>query len=367
MSLSEMLAADTAEATTEVPGTDATEAAAGGSGDGPTTPSEQDEKKRRRKVIAFFLVLALILVLGALGAWYLLNRKPLTELPGLSTAKIPHYERSIYNTTSPLGVAVSPTGDRIYVTDGAPTAKVHVFDKDGKQVATITMPNAKVMHQPIYVAVDPANQDVFVSDRLTASIYIFDADGTYLSTFEPKGDVGTWAPLAMGFATDGTFYVTDIRGEDAKQHRVLVFDKDGVLIRSMGKPGELNYPNGVFADAKGDAYVSDSNNGRLVVFDPTGKIVSEISRGMGDGDLGMPRGVGIDDAGRLFVVDTTDHMVRVYTVGASASDTPTYVGSFGGEGRLDGTFEYPNGLAMDNRAHVYVTDRENNRVQVWGF
>ncbi len=37
-------------------------------------------------------------------------------------------------------MAVSPTGDRIYVTDGAPTAKVHVFDKDGKQIATITMP-----------------------------------------------------------------------------------------------------------------------------------------------------------------------------------------------------------------------------------
>ncbi len=223
------------------------------------------------------------------------------------------------------------------------------------------------MHQPIYVAVDPANQDVFVSDRLTASIYIFDADGKYLSTFEPKGDVGTWAPLAMGFATDGTFYVTDIRGEDAKQHRVLVFDKDGVLIRSMGKPGELNYPNGVFADAKGDAYVSDSNNGRLVVFDPTGKIVSEISRGMGDGDLGMPRGVGIDDAGRLFVVDTTDHMVRVYTVGAKASDTPDLCRLVRRRGPSRRDLRVPERPGRDKRAHIYVTDRENNRVQVWGY
>jgi len=65
-------------------------------------------------------------------------------------------------------------------------------------------------------------------------------------------------------------------------------------------------------------------------------------------------------------VDTADHMVRVYLVGDSKA-TPTYIGSFGGEGKLEGTFEYPNGIATDKRAHVYVTDRENNRVQVWGY
>jgi len=46
---------------------------------------------------------------------------------------------------------------------------------------------------------------------------------------------------------------------------------------------------------------------------------------------------------------------------------PTYIGSFGNEGQTDGTFEYPNGVATDTRAHIYVTDRENNRLQVWGY
>jgi hypothetical protein len=35
--------------------------------------------------------------------------------------------------------------------------------------------------------------------------------------------------------------------------------------------------------------------------------------------------------------------------------------------QLDRTFEYPNGVATDKRAHVYITDREDNRVQVWGY
>src|SRR5665811_1215406 len=95
--------------------------------------------------------------------------------------------------------------------------------------------------------------------------------------------------------------------------------------------------------------------------------VATIGRGVGDGDLGLPRGVAVDDSGRLFVVDTSDQMVRVYNVGSAKTPNPTYIGSFGDEGQIDGTFEYPNGVATDTRAHIYVTDRENNRVQVWGY
>ena len=137
-------------------------------------------------------------------------------------------------------------------------------------------------------------------------------------------------------------------------------------MRSIGAPKQLSFPNGIVVDKNGNIIVSDSNNGRLVVFNVAGKIVASINRGVGEGDVGLPRGEAVDDAGRLFVVDTSDHMVRVYTVG-DPGKTPAYVGSFGGEGQLDGTFEYPNGVATDTRAHIYVTDRENNRVQVWGY
>jgi DNA-binding beta-propeller fold protein YncE len=146
----------------------------------------------------------------------------------------------------------------------------------------------------------------------------------------------------------------------------VVFGPDGTVLRSIGAPGQLTYPNGIAVDSQGNIEVSDSNKGRLLIFGQYGKMLATISQGVGEGDLGMPRGAAVDDAGRLFVVDTADHMVRVYTIEESKA-TPTYVGSFGGEGQLDGTFEYPNGVATDKRAHIYITDRENNRVQVWGY
>jgi len=337
-----------------------------GFGDVASEAAPTKMSKKRKGMIA--ALLALLLILALLFAWYLMNRKPLSELPGLNTTTMPHYEFSIYGATTPLGVAANASGDRIYVTESGGERLVRVFDRAGKPIGTLKPPSSTgAAHIPIYVAVNPTTQDVYVSDRTTFSIYVYDAKGAYLRTFAPKGDLGgKWAPLGLAFGPDGSLYATDVRGEDNKAHRVLAFGPDGSLKRSMGTPGQLNFPNGIVVDAQGNIEVTDSNNGRLVVFSPYGKMLATINQGVGEGDLGLPRGAAVDDAGRLFVVDTADHMVRLYTIDESKV-LPTYVGSFGGEGQVDGRFEYPNGVATDQRAHIYVTDRENNRVQVWGY
>jgi DNA-binding beta-propeller fold protein YncE len=146
----------------------------------------------------------------------------------------------------------------------------------------------------------------------------------------------------------------------------VVFSPDGTLERSMGAPG-LSFPNGIALDQHGNIDVADSNNGRLLIFSPAGKIIGLIGHGAGSGDLGLPRGVAVDGAGRIYVVDSSDHMVRVYNDSSSKVATPTFIASFGTEGQSDGTFEYPNGVATDTRAHIYITDQGNNRVQVWGY
>ena len=322
--------------------------------------------KKRKGAIAGLLVA--LLVLALLFAWYLMNRKPLSELPGLSQDKVPSYQFSIYGTSHPLGVAATATGDRIYVTQSDGARVVAVFDRAGRKAGILKPPaSTGPTHLPMYVAINPTTQDVYVTDRTTRAIYVYDGKSKYLRTFAPKGKpVGEFNPLGLAFAPDGTLYVTDVRGESSKNHRVVTFAPDGTLIRSMGAPGQLSFPNGIVVDAHGNIAVTDSNNGRLVVFNVAGKMLATITQGVGEGDLGLPRGAAVDDAGRLFVADTSDHQVRVYKI-ENAKATPTYIGSFGDEGQTDGLFEYPNGVATDSRARIYVTDRENNRVQVWGY
>ena len=323
------------------------------------------KKGNRKRKIALLLILALIF--AAIVAYYLMNGRKSALIPGLNDTKLPHYELSIYGATRPLGVAATASGDRIYVTASDGDRLVHVFDRAGKAVGTLKPPKSTgPAHTPMYVAINPTNQNVYVSDRVASSIYIYDAKGKFLRTFAPKGNLGKFSPLALGFAPDGTLYASDVHDGTAKAQRIVSFAPDGTLLRSIGKPGQLNFPNGIAVDSHGNINVTDSGNGRMVVFNVAGKMLTTISAGVGEGDLGLPKGAAIDDSGRLFIADTTDHMVRVFTISASGK-TPAYVGSIGSEGQTDGTFEYPNGVATDKRSHIYITDRENNRVQVWGY
>ena len=115
-------------------------------------------------------------------------------------------------------------------------------------------------------------------------------------------------------------------------------------------------------------YVTDSNNGRLLVFDANDQVVAQVGRGVGEGNLGLPRGVAIDDKGRVYVADATrPGRVRLRHATSRASAASTSSASSGARASANGTFQFPNGIAVDARGRVYVTDSGNDRVQVWSY
>jgi DNA-binding beta-propeller fold protein YncE len=328
----------------------------------------QREARRSRRRRRLAVLLALLLILFAiLFGWYLFHREPL-PLPGLGKQALPHYSYSLYGTNRPMGVALSPSGDRAYVTSSDGDRVVQVYNRAGKPSGTLTPPaSTGPSHVPVYVAVDPTTGEVYVSDRASMAVYVYDAKGAFLRTFTPRGDLGsTWQPLGLAFDKTGRLFVSEV---SAVPHRVLVLRKDGTLVRTIGASSKLSFPNGIAIGPAGNVYVSDSNNGRLVIFGPAGKVLATVNRGVGEGDLGLPRGDAFDDSNRLYVVDTSSHTIKAYHSAdpKAASQLPKYIGTFGTEGQLDGAFEYPNGVATDSRDRVYITDRENNRVQVWTY
>ncbi|MBI5285402.1 MAG: 6-bladed beta-propeller [Chloroflexi bacterium] len=287
------------------------------------------------------------------------DARPLPSPGGASAAALPRHAQSLEGAARPMGVAVAGDGT-IYVTEGSGEHRIRVLDQQGQALRSMAAPEAEPgASAPVHVAVGPT-QEVYVSDQGEDAIRVFAPDGAYIRDVAPPADTaGVWHPLGVGFAPDGRLLVTDVT---PGRHRVMVFDPSGNFAFAFGSEGngdgEFSFPNAAAVDAQGRIYVSDSNNGRVQIFDASGSYIDTISTWAG-GKLGLPRGLAIDGRDRMFVADTLSGLVQVYDV----SGAPKFLYSFGGG--VDHPLHYPNGLALDSAGRVYVTDRENNRVEVW--
>ena len=330
-------------------------------------PQGRPRPGRRRKAVVLLVLLGLLAALTTIAIWYLVFRQPINPLPipGIPQTEVPTYATAVYGAQRPAGVAVSPSGDRIYVSQSEGNRVSLVFDASGNQLGTMAPPESTgTDHAPVYLAVDPLTSEVYVSDRLAGAIYVYDRDGAFQRTFTLAEPRDGWQPLGLAFDAKGSLYVTDLSGPFQK---ILVIDRTATVVRTLGESSKLSFPNGVAVDGAGNVYVSDSNNGRLLMFGTDGQIRAQIGRGSGQGNLGLPRGLAVDGSGRVFVADSTGQGVFVYRAPGGDERRLDYLGYVGGEGVSDGMFEYPNSVAIDARGRVYVADTFNDRVQIWSY
>lgn len=267
--------------------------------------------------------------------------------------------------TRPTGIAI--VGDRCYVTDYA-FHTVRAYTLDGTYLfdfGGITDGSATKMNSPVHIAAGPDNT-VWVTDRALNALYVFDRDGKFLRKFIPNGDASaTWSPLALTFGPNGDLYVTDVG--DSANHRVLVFGPDGKLkvkwgatkqvLLSTDSPGDFYFPNGIAVKGTGaDAlvFVSDGDNRRIQEFRTDGTFVRIIDTS------GTPRGIAFDAQGHVFVVDALAHRVDTY------GDAGETLANFGENGTGPGQFSFPNDIAFNSDGRAFISDRDNNQVQVWG-
>lgn len=329
------------------------------------TPDEERRPSRRKLAILFGLMLVFLILL-LVSVWYLVFRKPITELPSVVTpTTMPAYQGSLYNLSRAQDTAVSADATRIVITQTGTSLETVVFDRQGNKLGVLAPPKDQVptAHQ-MFVATDPATGEFWTTDRFNGVVAVYSSAGKFERLLDPGATLQNWQPLAIGIDKAGDVFVADVSNGPAVIH---VFGPDGKELRSFGKDADLDHPNDIAVGGDGTVYVSDTGHGQLKVFDAAGAYVATVARGAADGNLGLPVGVAIDDQGKVLVVDSSGARVQAYAQYKAGQNTLDYINAFGEKGSGDAQLSFPNGLAADAQGRVYVADWGNDRLEIWGY
>ena len=160
-------------------------------------------------------------------------------------------------------------------------------------------------------------------------------------------------PWGIAVSDSGDFYVSLYDGH------IEVFNESGSKVRSIGSggsgDGQFNTPLGIVL--RGDVmYVADNGNHRIQKLTLSGTFMSKFgSQGRGDGMLSGPCGVCLDHDGRVFVADSNNSRVSVF------SDDGTFLYHIGASNEPG----YPCGLAFDPSGNLHVANNELKCVKVF--
>ena len=187
------------------------------------------------------------------------------------------------------------------------------------------------------------NGEVFASSY-NGFVQVFSEDGTPVRRIGSKGNGNgefrcPWGLLLVG----DRLYVSD-----NNLHRVQYFSATtGQYIGQFGcngkENGQFSSPRGMSTDGKGNILVADYNNNRVQVFKEDGTFVQVIKCD------GNPTDVAVDNEGKIHVTIHNQNHVQVFS-----PDGKTHFNPYSNPA---GSFQYPQGIAIDDEGYIFITAR----------
>ncbi len=161
-------------------------------------------------------------------------------------------------------------------------------------------------------------------------------------------------PVRLQLAPSGEIYALD-----GRQHRIVRIKPDGTaaeFLEPQKVPGPATLGLRSFRiDAAGNFYLLDLFGSRVLVLDPTGSFVRQVSLPSGHGffsDLAVTPG------GEILLLDSVQSQVLT-----AAKDATEFVPLPKGAGEYAG---FPTYLAIDSRGTIYLVDQDGGAVVTLG-
>jgi DNA-binding beta-propeller fold protein YncE len=203
--------------------------------------------------------------------------------------------------------------------------------------------------RPYSIAADSHGR-VIVTDPGIPGVHVFDFPRQKYKFIQREGKEPFLAPQCVAVDADDNFYVTD-----SEAGKIFVFDSENKFKRVIGslKAGEgfFKRPTGIAVDSvRQRIYVSDTLRHQIFMMDMQGNVLQKIgSNGSGNGEFNFPTELKLTDQ-ELAVVDAMNFRVQVF------SRSGEFHYAIGDPGDHSGSMFRPKGVAFDSEHSLYVVD-----------
>jgi uncharacterized protein (TIGR03437 family) len=307
----------------------------------------------------------------------------------------------------PVAVAVDASGN-LYIAD-AEDNRIRKVDTSGviSTYAGTGVPGyngdriqaaTAELNFPSSLAMD-ASGDLYVADASNSRVRVISPDGT-INTVAGNGSPGILGdngpalqaqlnPVAVAVDSQGNLYISTI------DSRIRKVDANGIITTIAGtgvsaysgdngpaNVADISFVPAMVADAKGNLYLADYDNGYVRMIDATGIIHPIAGTGqfggfnsLSDGipalqALMLPSGLALDSTGTsLYIADSdlihtvidrldlTSGLIHIL----AGNGNPGFIGD--GSTPLAAEFNSPSDVAVDSENNVYVADFGNQRIR----
>ncbi|QQR59323.1 MAG: protein kinase [Candidatus Melainabacteria bacterium] len=187
---------------------------------------------------------------------------------------------------------------------------------------------------------------------------------TWLKTISHFGDSRSTfeEPNAVAYRS-GRLVISDAARREAYAYNndgrwVLNLKADPSVQQSKTNGGRLSKPSGIVIDERGRIYVCDSSDHFIRVFNNQGNFIKDFKNIQGkEGGL---QGIALDTSGLLYASDQNNGCLQVFQ-----SDMGLWVRTIGAKGREQGQFQLPAGLTCDKQNRIIASDYGTSRISIF--
>ncbi|MEE8163726.1 MAG: 6-bladed beta-propeller [Anaerolineae bacterium] len=152
--------------------------------------------------------------------------------------------------------------------------------------------------------------------------------------------------------------------EGAGDRLIRVFDRSGDYLTAIElprKPLEKRAPDVLAVGPDDRLYVVDSFQHEVLIYTLDGEFVGTFLPDNDPDFEWVPTGMFLDEAGNLYITDQTKHRHRVLVFDPSGN----LIMKFGLSGIGEGMLLFPTDILVDGGGQIFVADTNNSRIQVF--